>query len=123
MMERPAKNMTIVGMSNATHFSKRYTEEVIEEARNIENDTQRAERKAQSLCKACFYRGGRVGGATLTSQPCMSCGEIQHYGSTATDALCLECAKKHELCKQCGGDRELRERRRNWPVADNPTPA
>jgi len=45
----------------------------------------------------------------------MCCGKDQLYGNTRTDALCLECAQETMLCKHCGGDRELRTERRDWP--------
>lgn len=114
-MEMPAKQMTKERMKNNTHFSKQYVEAVLKQATQILEDSSKKERIAKSLCKACFYRGGRVGGAAITERPCMSCGETQVYGSTATDALCLDCAKEHSLCKNCGGDREMRERRKDWP--------
>lgn len=57
-------------------------------------------------------------GAAITLEPCMRCGEMQTYGSTNTDALCLPCAKETGLCKHCGGDLALRERRKTWPTSN-----
>lgn len=53
----------------------------------------------------------------MTTQPCMCCYKPVMYGSTATDALCMDCAREHDLCKRCGGDIELRTRRKDWPTA------
>ena len=40
------------------------------------------------------------------------------YSSTNTDRLCMDCAKKHHLCKHCGGDISMRARRKDWPEKD-----
>ncbi|MDA8114217.1 MAG: hypothetical protein M0Z43_05775 [Acidithiobacillus sp.] len=71
---------------------------------------------AAGLCRMCHY-GNRfsLAGAAMTKEPCMCCGKDQLYGNTRTDALCLECAQETMLCKHCGGDRELRTERRDWP--------
>jgi len=80
-------------------------------------DARKLERLKRHECKACFYNG-RIGGSAMTARECMCCGEIQYYGSTATDVLCMTCAVKHKLCKHCGGDLEMRTRRKEWPVPE-----
>lgn len=110
--------MTRFRMVSATEFAKSRVESIIKRAKEIELDTLKAERIKACECKACFY-SDRIGGAAITSRPCMCCNEMQHYGSTATNTLCKPCATKHDLCKRCGGDIELRVRRRKWPEADH----
>lgn len=115
MQQRPAimsKN-TMVG---ATERAKSRVAEWVRLAEDVINDTRRAERKTRHECKACFY-SSRIGGAAMTTRPCMCCGADQLHGSTSTDVLCANCAKEHSLCKHCGGDLELRPRRKTWPVA------
>lgn len=87
-------------------------------AEEVTNDARKNERLKRHECKACFY-ASRIGGAAMTTRPCMSCGSEEMYGSTATDVLCMDCATKHGLCKHCGGDLEMRTRRKDWPETPN----
>ena len=120
-MKYPAKNMPVAFMQYTTYSAKQYVEDTLKRADEVKNDVRRAERVKAGKCPSCFYlRHGRIGCAAMTTQPCMCCGKDQVYGSTATDVLCLECAKEHDLCKQCGGDREMRVKRRNWPKSAEP---
>ena len=100
---------------------RRHLNGILEEADNIRSDRLKQERLDKSECKICFYVSGRMGGCAMTQRPCSICGKDYWYGSTCTDALCMECAREHELCKHCGADRELRERRRNFKwIKDDP---
>ena len=116
-MRQRAKKLNTGNMISDTYRAKDYYNSWIELANKATSDTDKAERLKRHECKACFY-GGRIGGATITTRPCMCCGKEEHYGSTNTDVLCLDCAKKHKLCKHCGGDIEMRIRRKDWPVAE-----
>ena len=116
-MTRPARKIDIVSMTSATNLSRHAMDETIKAAMNLDGDPEREKRRVAHLCRWCFYRGPRIGGAAMTSQPCGLCGKVQHFGSTATDDLCDGCAKEHDLCKRCGGDGELRLLRRKWPKA------
>jgi hypothetical protein len=98
-------------------LAKNYVSDVISHANDVQADPRKKERLKQNECIACFYRG-RIGGAAMTSRPCGLCGQEEMYGSTATDALCLACAQKHELCKHCGGDLHMRVRRKEWPSVE-----
>ena len=89
--------------------------DTLEHAKNLETDPRKAERIEKSECVVCFY-GSRIGGASMTNRECMSCGKNELYPSTATDVLCMGCAKKHDLCKHCGADIKLRVRRKVWPA-------
>lgn len=115
-MERRPLLMSKANMIGWTERSKAFVTEQIELAKRIIEDTEKAKRIAKQNCKRCFY-GSRFGGQAITEQPCMCCHKSMMYGSTATDALCMDCAKENALCKCCGGDIELRARRKDWPVA------
>ena len=79
----------------------------------IDADEQRKERREKGVCPVCFYReGGRVGGARCTSAQCGFCDETLHSGSTAIDVLCQSCAVASGICRQCGADMELKNRRK-----------
>jgi hypothetical protein len=117
MEQRPAA-MNKVNMIGATERAKARVKDWCDLAADATNDTRKAERLKRHECKACFY-AGRIGGAAMTYRKCMSCGSDELYGSTATDVLCMACAVKHCLCKHCGGDLEMRTRRKEWPVTPN----
>jgi predicted nucleic acid-binding Zn ribbon protein len=121
-MNRPARRLDVVAMTSATYQASDYASDLIARATRLQDDPEREKRVAAGLCRWCYYAAGRLGGASMTTQPCASCGEDQMYGSTATDALCLPCAKEHSLCKRCGGDRETRTLRRKWPKLPKESP-
>ncbi len=83
-------------------------------AQRITEDAQKATRLSNQRCSLCHYTPS-IGGRAMTKRPCMSCLETQSYTSTATDLLCLVCAKAHGLCRTCGGDIELSTARKDWP--------
>lgn len=114
MQQRPAV-MNKANMIAATERAKSRVEEMIDLAAQITSDARKSERSKRQECKSCFYFS-RIGGAAMTVRPCMSCGRKEMYGSTATDVLCMTCATKHALCKHCGGDLEMRTRRKHWPT-------
>ena len=115
-MEQLSAAMNKGSMIGATERAKARVKAWCDLAADATNDTRKAERLKRHECKACFY-AGRIGGAAITSRKCMSCGSDEIYGSTATDVLCMACAVKHRLCKHCGGDLEMRTRRKEWPAA------
>ena len=116
-MTRPRRRIDIVSMNSATHMAERCVSDHIKSALRMQDDPDREKRIREGLCRWCYYCRGRIGGAAMTTQPCGLCGTPETYGSTATDELCLPCAKEHSLCKRCSGDREMRTLRRKWPTA------
>lgn len=113
-MEQRPSIMNVSNMLSATERAKQRVSDMLQLADDLKNDPRKEERLARCECPACFYFS-RIGGAAMTRRLCMSCGKIELYGSTNTDALCPDCAKEHSLCKHCGGDLDMRTRRRNWP--------
>lgn len=105
-------------MIGATERAKARVKGWADLAEEVASDARKAERLKRHECKACFY-SSRIGGAAMTTRSCMSCGSDEMYGSTATDVLCMVCATKHELCRHCGGDLEMRTRRKDWPETPN----
>ena len=114
-MEQKPAIMNKGNLISNTEFSKRRLINTLEHAKELKEDPRKKERMQANECKVCFY-GSRIGGASMTNRECMSCGKDELYASTATDVLCMDCAKKHKLCKHCGADIELRVRRKEWPV-------
>ena len=107
-------------MVRATNQAEAHVERVIALAAAMDEDIDKPARIARGLCPSCHYDGARMAAAACTTQPCAACGVPQSYGSPATDVLCLPCATEHSLCKRCGGDREMRVRRRKWPTFPKP---
>ena len=117
-MDQKPEIMDEKHMRFATYHAKARETKWIELSNAIVQDTYKTERLNRHECKTCFYSTkflGRIGGAAITFRPCMSCGKSEYYPSTITDVLCLECAKKHKLCKHCGGDIKMNLKRKNWP--------
>lgn len=113
-MEMKAQKMNVCNMVYATERAKSRIKSIRDQYDQVTKDPKKDERIAACECIACFYSYG-IGGAAITNRPCMSCGVNQLYGSTNTDVLCLDCANTHDLCKHCGGDLEMRVRRKEWP--------
>lgn len=100
----------------ATGSAKRIVNEAISAAERCKKDADREKRLGALECPSCFYiRSSRVGGASMTTWYCGVCAEEGLHGSTAVPRVCRRCAEKHSLCVQCGGDLNMRERRRKWP--------
>ena len=115
MVKQP-KIMNVANMVYATETARRYKKELIDRCEEIKNDKRKHERLESNECAWCFYNA-RIGCSAMTEQACMCCGEKVLYGSTNTDALCIKCAKENQLCKHCGGDVDMRSRRKEWPIS------
>jgi hypothetical protein len=120
-MEQRPQAMNKRNMIGATERAQQRVKTWIDHAAEVQADARKTERLARLECKACFY-SGRLGGQAITARPCMSCTSREVYGSTNTDVLCAACATAGDLCKHCGGDREMRTRRKAWPTAYSETP-
>lgn len=114
-MDRSAPTFDRLLLLNATARANKRCNDALELARKLIEDPERKERLAAQRCKACFYFRS-MSGSACTTQPCACCATPETFGSTNTSVLCIPCAKEHSLCRHCGSDLELRERRRNWPV-------
>lgn len=117
-MDRKPKKIDLASIEFANGQGSRYVKSAIERARDLEDDSDKECRIKKNLCKSCHYILSAFGGAAMTTQPCGICLEDQMYGSTFTDALCLKCAKENGLCKHCGGDIELKSRRKPYPFME-----
>lgn len=87
----------------AKYFNKEFINKVTSKLIRYYSDPDKKERKADGLCKCCYYyMYDRVGGCAITIKNCECCGEEMSFGSTTTDKYCLKCAKENGYCKQCG---------------------
>ena len=115
-MEQRAQAMNKGNMIGATERAIAHVQALLNRAEEIRSDARKNERVSKLECKACFY-GQKIGGAAMTYRACMCCRTRVLYSSTNTDVLCVNCAGAHGLCKHCGGDLNMRARRRDWPAA------
>ena len=83
----------------------------LEWAKKLISDTQRDERKEKQECVCCFF-GGRIGGSMITQVECAYCDKVLTFANTCTDVMCTDCARERRLCKHCGADIELKNRRK-----------
>ena len=91
---------------NATSISAH----ALKNATAIVNDVKHDERVKAQECRRCFYYS-KLGGQAITSSNCSICNTELIHGNTNIDELCMDCAKKHKLCKHCCADMELKQRR------------
>lgn len=97
----------LLSVANRT-FTNRFR---LDHYRRVLDDPERDARREAQQCVCCHY-GGRIGGAMMTRQQCALCDEVMRFGSTSVDVLCLECARRHRLCRHCGADVEGKQRRK-----------
>lgn len=96
----------------ATGTARHRLQHAIEYARRIQEDPDRPKRHAKGECPACYYSGGRMAGQAFTQRQCGLCDAVILHSNTAVPVLCGPCADKHGLCRNCGGDREMKSRRK-----------
>jgi len=108
MREPIYKPWDLCAVLRATNYSQAYYDSV----KKCYEDPDLEIRKKKCMCRVCHYMRGRIGGAMCTVALCGMCKTEMHYGNTCVDVLCTNCATKHKLCRFCGGDAELRNRRK-----------
>jgi hypothetical protein len=100
-------------INTKSYTVKRQYDERMESFRRSEEDADKTKRLGKRECKWCFYiYSSRMGGAAMTTAPCEGCGNDMGFSSTCTDRFCKDCSVKYDLCKHCGGDIDMRTRRR-----------
>jgi hypothetical protein len=98
---------------HSTDLNRYYAEARVKSSILFLSDGEKKKRLESVQCKFCFYmRTDRIGGASMTTRPCGICDDEMQFGSTCTDKICKKCAKEYDLCKYCGGDLEMRIRRK-----------
>jgi hypothetical protein len=94
--------------------NKEYIKNIKKTLNNLKFDPDKEKRLEKYECVYCFYvNSSRIGGATISFRPCVSCGKEVYSSNTCIDLFCKDCAKELELCAHCGADIRLRVRR-DW---------
>ncbi len=115
-----AEDQMLRSIQQATYYSKIHFDEMMVKAENAKADKLKTQRLKAGECAFCFYfRDSRFGGAAITTSNCRGCGEQMTFSNTNTDDFCKKCSEKYELCVRCGGDLNLRAKRRTL-VYDKP---
>lgn len=108
-------------VSNITWNTERHKDTISywrKRLEKIDKDPDRKKRLADCLCAICYYEKSRIGAAVCTQVQCAYCDAMLSSGNSAVDVLCKECASKTGLCRCCGADVELKNRRKR----ELPTP-
>lgn len=111
-MKARKKIVDAVSVYRETADKKHRVDSMRKRLADFDNDPQRAARLEKSECKSCFYLYGKLGGAAMTLSACGVCDTERHFANTCVDALCKICADKLGLCKHCGADIDLKQRRK-----------
>lgn len=120
-MRTPRQRLDRRAIQFSTSMRRRIMDEALEAAKACEADARRTERLEAQECRTCFYlRASRVAGQAMTWWACGVCAREAMWGSTGTPSVCEDCASEHQLCRVCGGDRELRTNRRKFPTPTDP---
>ena len=115
-MRTRKKKVDWCSIEYATGSAKRRSDDVLEMSKNFKEDKDKKARIENCLCKNCFYiNNARIGGAAMTDRECGICSLLMHFASTCTDDLCLTCSKRNGLCRRCGGDIDMKIRRKKYP--------
>lgn len=124
-MRNPFRPLTESDARFRTSIARAAAEEAVQSVRDFEADALKDRRLEVCECRTCHYiRSGRIGGCAMTAWFCGLCGKESLAGSTNTPRVCQDCGKKHSICTHCGGDLDMRDRRRKWPTpVSQPAPA
>lgn len=102
-METPAQELQ-EDIDFDTRFSKRRAESMIETYEKFNEDSDKERRIQLQVCPTCHYIRSQLGGSAMTQWNCAICKASQLNGSTNCPKLCFKCAKKYDLCRECGSE-------------------
>ena len=115
-MKAHKRKVDSVSIERATNNAKRYAQDYTSMVERFHGDADKTLRLAESKCKSCFYFfQSRIGGASMTTINCGICDKEMLFGSTAVDPICVECGELNGLCVQCGGNIEMKLKRKPYP--------
>lgn len=100
-------------VANQTWVQRSHADAIIARAKTITEDSGRQFRLEVQECPIC-WENGKVGGTACTTKECDLCGVEMRFGNTCYDRLCLTCAKSIGVCRHCGADIDLKQRKKLW---------
>jgi len=75
-------------------------------ADQLKTDPEQEQRQKKQECVLCYYTIS-IAGQGFTNYTCLGCKGVFSHSNTHVPALCFECAKKSDLCVQCGAELEI----------------
>lgn len=113
-MYRDKPKIDRASIERTTNEVASYVRALIERAEAIKDDAERHHRWDVSECVYCYgpYGADRQGSTCTVRMECGLCDKIVAFATSNFDLLCVECARKNGLCKHCGGDVDLKVRRK-----------
>lgn len=112
MSRRPRPLLNNISITWANENHKNMISYYRRRLRQANEDVDRKKRLAAGECVMCHYDRSRIGCAVCTSVQCAFCDEVLYSGSSNIDLMCTACAVKAGLCKHCGADIDLKNRRK-----------
>ena len=120
-MRARKQNINNVTITDATYRMAERIKATIKLSQEYIGDLDDDLRHEKQLCPVCYYNHSRIGGAAVTTGVCGLCDAEQVFSNTCVDVLCIDCAKKHNLCLHCGSDIDCKARRKQR-FTPKPTP-
>lgn len=111
-MKAARQNITLSNIEFHNGMHRGRLDELQQFVYRAQHDPAKKARLEKQECVACFYSGSRIGGATVTTRQCGLCDESLLSGNTNVDVLCVGCARRAQLCRHCGADIDLKNRRK-----------
>jgi hypothetical protein len=106
--------ITLSSISTRNLIGNAQIKSILKKAELLKSDQDQEQRIGKSLCICCYYvNNARIAGCAITDRQCGLCETVMRFSSTATDVTCLDCAKRNDICKQCGADIDLTNRKRS----------
>lgn len=97
----------------ATQIASTGAHDIMRQAEALREDKRKAERHEICHCQMCFpgYIGARAGASVTTKRECALCNTELLSPSSYVPMLCIPCATINKLCRMCGGDIDMKNRR------------
>jgi len=89
---------------------KEHIKNLMEIAEKFQKDPDKKARKKENNCIPCYYYNG-MHGNNMPIKNCDFCKKPVQYFNSDVDKICLDCASKYGLCKRCGADIDLKNKR------------
>jgi hypothetical protein len=110
------KALTLTELAKINHVSARRAQSLSDyfaKVAIVASDAHAEKRLAARLCLYCFYLERSLAGQAFTKWSCVLCGEPQPmHHNTNVPRVCQSCADAFDLCVQCSGTRDCRQRSR-----------
>lgn len=116
-MNIPARKIDAASIWRATDEAKFRVESMRRRLVDFDSDARKPERLRSCECGYCFYiNASRLGGAAMTKTECGICHKEMMFCNTCVDLVCKECSRKHQICVHCGGDIEMKHRKKKREI-------